>query len=1134
MVGRWREPSAFRADPAAVPATRPSRRQTVALLAVLVLIAGAVAIASYVVRPEKARAFQLFHGSVFLGYQDSPVAVDLATGRPTLTLLNASKQVGVTGTQKMGVVPLDTGTLLVNETTGEFNMVASTGFLVKHDGSGVPLGSATGRTSAMGVADGQLAYVVRTGSAGTDVYLVSQSTVESALFATRAVKPRASTTMSGEVADTAPGGAVAADGSLWLLTHDPGADSPQRLRRLTVPDGSSAGAVLAGADRATVTGASALGTATDGASTTVGLASGDRIRLWSGTTAKPRTVRFRAAEAPDQVLPATNADGRLAFLLHDTTGWSVVSVNADGSGLVGPRPVGDVPADAKLVQPAYSGGALYTVDRDERTLFRIALDGRGGNVPGMETYPVTQGGQSDDFDDVQVIGRGSRVIINSPTFETAAMIFTDGSHPPQIIRKSTAVPVDASGGADALTRSTIQAQHHGPTPPKGGKPKTTGPVVNNKIDCKNTTQKPHIPRIDSQQPGSRSVTLSWTYPIIDRAQDCYPSTYVVSIKLLSNNAPSPPSSVRVQSQTGATITGLFPESKYELTLTAYINGQSTSADPIQVNTGPEGPAAPTGLAVAADSSGNWILNWNSCGSVQQGCVPAQSWTVTPSFCDGRGLSSPPDPITTTADPTSRQQPTVRYPGRDELLGRGLQFVVTGSGASQVPGTPSVKSACVYSWRPAVASALRLSASVPATTELGNATTANVTLDLGDNPVRDVGGVGAQVVLSLTGNGRTQTKQLTFDGRTSTVSANFGGVEAGAAYTAGATVRPAHGGSAVPIPSVNVSTRANWPAVTMTGSCPRGGVLAFSCPLTVQLNGITSAQARGERFDFDGLLSCGSAAGVNFSRQNFDPAEPIDAGSVSLLANFGDCVLTGTLKENAAAPSPQVFGGQPKTVPAAHVDLGSAPTAGAGQGDFDVAWSNDNTGSVRANIRYTGSQDLGRLTKDWSEVLIAPDGDTVCDSGNDMPDTSLTASAQCIAQFAGANASWTVRLGYANTSNGDRVGPFNYSLANPLPNYHYCAPTGFTATWGATKAAGVGVDSSGGDLSGCSDWSYELDSPQNPCGTANGAPPATISLDAQCTDDPAQGTWKVTVSWSDSAGRPQKSDPIPVTGPPPTQ
>src|SRR4051812_38989531 len=133
MTGRWRDRSGFRADPDAAPASRPSRRQTIALVAVLALVAGAVALVSYLIRPEKARAFDLFHGSLFLSDQNSPVAVDLTTGKPTLRLQGAAQQVGIgkTGNQTLSVVPLTDHTLLLNQTTGEFNMVDNSGFVVK-------------------------------------------------------------------------------------------------------------------------------------------------------------------------------------------------------------------------------------------------------------------------------------------------------------------------------------------------------------------------------------------------------------------------------------------------------------------------------------------------------------------------------------------------------------------------------------------------------------------------------------------------------------------------------------------------------------------------------------------------------------------------------------------------------------------------------------------------------------------------------------------------------------------------------------------------------------------------------------------------------------------------------------------
>ncbi|MBN9618681.1 MAG: hypothetical protein J0H43_02980 [Actinobacteria bacterium] len=106
MSPRWRDPSAFRADPAATPAERPSRRQAVALFAALLLVAGTVAAVSYAVRPEKARAFDLFHGSIYLADQTSPVGVDLASGKPTTRLVGADRQVGLSGYQDLAIVPL--------------------------------------------------------------------------------------------------------------------------------------------------------------------------------------------------------------------------------------------------------------------------------------------------------------------------------------------------------------------------------------------------------------------------------------------------------------------------------------------------------------------------------------------------------------------------------------------------------------------------------------------------------------------------------------------------------------------------------------------------------------------------------------------------------------------------------------------------------------------------------------------------------------------------------------------------------------------------------------------------------------------------------------------------------------------
>ena len=69
-------------------ARTPSRRQALALLVGLLLVAGVVTVASFAVHPSKARAFSLFYGSVFLNDERGPVSVDLAQpagGRPALS-----------------------------------------------------------------------------------------------------------------------------------------------------------------------------------------------------------------------------------------------------------------------------------------------------------------------------------------------------------------------------------------------------------------------------------------------------------------------------------------------------------------------------------------------------------------------------------------------------------------------------------------------------------------------------------------------------------------------------------------------------------------------------------------------------------------------------------------------------------------------------------------------------------------------------------------------------------------------------------------------------------------------------------------------------------------------------------------
>ena len=347
MAVSWRD-SALLAAPAATTGPRPSRWQALALLGVLVIVAGSIATVSYLVRPDRARAFALFHGSLFLSDSVAPVAVDLASGRPTVRLVQAAEQVGTKTTTDLAVTPLQDGTLLLDRQTGEFNMVAATGFVVKTTG-GVPIAGLRGSTGAVGIASGQQAFIEQTGPTGTAVYLVSESTVQTAGVATGTVRPRAVRSMAA-AGSTAPGATASADGDLWMLV---GSGTTRTVRRLHLPADSSPGVTLASSDHGTRPGR--LGDRGHrypwrGSRHRSG---GGRRRFGARDPARhsvrpPARSVSRPSPAPIPSSLPREATRRLAFLIHGTDGWNSVSVAANGSDLRGPTKLADIAPDADL------------------------------------------------------------------------------------------------------------------------------------------------------------------------------------------------------------------------------------------------------------------------------------------------------------------------------------------------------------------------------------------------------------------------------------------------------------------------------------------------------------------------------------------------------------------------------------------------------------------------------------------------------------------------------------------------------------------------------------------------------------------------------------------------------------------
>lgn len=1062
MARRSQSPSAFRTDRSTGPAAAPSRRQAFALLAGLLVVACGVTVASYLVKPNKARAFELFYGSLLINDDRSPVFVDLTNGGPTVRLRGAHHLVGAAGPGQMQIVPLDGGTLLLDPATGAFNLLDSGGLVVKPEGGGVTLPRLKGSTRAMGIAAGENAYLVQSGPDGTSVYLVGQATVQAAAGAGAKAKPRASLT-TPEPTLAAPASAAAADGDLWLLA---GTGEDKVIRRLTVPRGSDAGAPLASDEAGTVSGVAAVGAAgrsSDGSGgSVVAVASHDRVELFSGG-ARIGSLAIDPQRDVDAIVPATGQDGRISFLYHSPGGWRLLTVRTDGSAATGPSPLAGIEATAALAPPVAGSGRLYTIDRTTGRLWQLALDGRAQPVPGAGSYPTAKGSNGADveraaFDDASVIARGSRVVFNSPHHVNALAVFTDGSHAPVRIDKNAATDMSAAGTAAALTRDPVPGAKPN-RKPQQPRPQEATPAqppvapINNKIDCKTTVQVPHIPTITQAIPGSRSVQLLWNYPLLD-TQDCAPSTYTVQVKALSADAPAVPASLTVQGQNGVTIAKLYPGTRYQITVTAYLNGQGTPSQPITVTTGPEGPAAPTNLRTLVDDAGNWTVSWNSCGGIAEGCVPAASWSLLPEFCDGSGLSSPPATVSVAGDPTQHTFTAV-YRGNDLLLGRGLSFRVQGIGTRGTIGAPASDRACSYSWTRPNAQAITLHASQPEQTSLGGTASTTVALDLGSNPVRNQGGVGAQFTYQLLTGGGTVAQTL---GPTSRTSVTFDGIAAGTQYQARAIVSPPRhpiAADSVTVGPVPISTRAAWPqlSVAATFSADPGQFIDLFGTLTVRISGISSAAAGGEQFDLaDSSFRC-SSVGQSLEKSSFDPAsESIVVRNVALLLYSGRCSVTVALVESAGTVhNPPVFGGTTSAMVTTDVRLGDAPALGARAGDFAAEWdaNPDPNGRSDVIVKYTGKasqSELDQLATDWNIRVVAPNNGDVCAVGTATPTPSgiaVPVDQKCL-QRGGIDpdgGQWTVQITYHNRAGGDAVGPHERQVTGRPPTYQATpAPT----------------------------------------------------------------------------------------------
>jgi hypothetical protein len=1049
LVGRRHAAPAFRPSAPSQPGRAPSAVQTTALLAVLVLVAAGIAAVSFLVKPSKARSFDLFLGSVYINDNRSPVSIDLASGKPTVRLRNVFTAVSAGKTGAVRVVPLGGGnTLMLNTTTGEFNMIDDTGFVVKTSGGGVTLPTTTVAASA--VPSGRNAYILAsTGSADGDlVYLVNEFTVASALGPKAQAKARAAGRLLSTVS-TVPSPAAAAGGNLWVLTDPPGgAAGPAPIRTITelsVPRGSDTGVILRQRRQGAVTGAAAVEAAAskaDGSGREVAaVASADGVDVFGRGARKRLGLNLPPV---NQILAVQNSAGRFMFLYDTSSGWYRVTASIDGTGSASAVLIRAIAADATLGTAAASLGRLYTMDSTSGQMWQIDGAGTAAAAGGVSRYPIVTG-ESANFGRAEIVARGGRVIFNAPNMQDAVVLFTDGSRRPRVIDKQSAVQLDPSGAtslADAHAQSNRQPGKTRKPPKPVTRPAQT---VDDKVNCTRTTQIPHIPTVQLTERGSRSIGLQWTYPILS-PDDCNPTTYQVTTKVDTGGAPAGPAPIPVNGQNSTTVGGLFPNTTYEFTVAAFINGRSTSSRPLKVTTDTEGPSAPTNVHTTVDDNGNWTVAWTSCAG-QSGCIPVDQWEIQPRFCDGIGLSSAPAAIAQPGDPTTRNW-SITYPGSDALLGRGLSFTVAGRGSGTgILGTQASDNSCSFSWAHPVAADIHVQASTPAQTATSQATTnTTVRVSFDKGAVHDLGGLRGQLSYDLVSGGSVVTRA----GPTTATTVSLTGITAGRRFQVVVHVNPPrHPEAAITLPAVDVVPAiANWPTPTVDASFADSDASTGALTVTVGLGG---ADTRGERFSLtsDSALLCSNAR-LPLSQSGIVPGQSFTVSGIDRFQFRQACSVTVQLvQDGATATDPPLYGAGASAHASSasfQIDDPSSVTTAA---DFDAHWIADSLlTNPQIAVSYNGNDRLEH-SSNWSMVVHDGAGDVCSDVVHDVPTSPVTIT---VAKSCVGAVNWSVDISFqyfAQQKAFTGANAINVSGTAPQP----IDPTqiDFTASWNADPA-----------------------------------------------------------------------------------
>lgn len=1008
---------------------------------VTVLVLAGLAWAAVAASAPPAEHPVVFGGSIVLEDQRPLTVIDLATGHVTIRLQGVYTQVGATGYGDVEAVALDDGTLLVDRATGTFNLLGKDDYLLDTAGPGVGLGVLSGSTGAGAFAAGGSAYIVRYAPRST-VSLVDASTVRDGARIERqaarstgvaqVVAPRGYAKLGGAVSNL-PGSAVvnSATGDLWVLVGSSG-----RCDVVQLHPAQLAHSGLEAATRASFPG-SCSHVALGSAGRAIGIASPGKMLVFPTGGRVARTLSLPGTSHATQYVPVADSSSGLRFLARTSRGWWLTGVTRRDAPMR-PVPLRRLAPDSVPAPPVMSAGSIYTLDQaapGAPPLWQI--DGTSGAmapVAGEPSYPARGPTEKASFTGTQVLADGPRVVFNNPGSLLAVVVFTDGSRPPLVVDKSEAVIVSATGPADialAPPASSPGAEASG-SPGSKGVPEVQ--PVSQQVTCATTRQKPYAPQINPITPSSGSALISWTYQLLDQT-DCEPDSWSVKVTALSSaHQPTNPVQV-VNGQNQLTFTGLRPATTYEVTVTAYINSQSTTSPAVTFTTAARGPDAPTSVTTTSDGHGNWVVSWTPCTAMD--CyVPADVWNVTGAACGNSYVGQPP----AIQVPGAQSSVTISADSFG-LLGDSLSFSVQGSLTSGLTGDPTQDRACTEAWRPPDPADITLNRS-----SLQQGQTVSVTLQvISSAPAPEAfGSRSTQFVYSVGGE---------IVGPTSDMTVTVRGLAPGVAYTPSVVIYPAgHEEAGITVEGAPVTPTLQWPAdmsVSVTPSVdspdPNQGNLALSFGNVPP----GAMQASGE-------FTCGSTQGPSFGgplSSSGDLQVPMD------LVDFGGrCNLTATLSDTDPAP----YGGTSSEPVTATFTIGTQPQY-AFAAQVDPSCQQSVCAPEKIDVLYQGSGQIDR-GGDWSVATASrggpPEAEDPCAGHEqlagptfpltvDLPDVCLDPSKVDV----------TVSYTYLGTVTRDDAGTPTGTPA-PVPTTTTTTPTTTAATTAAVSRTSPPAGSAG--------------------------------------------------------------------------